>query len=63
MKKQRDNSVKLVRHELFVLTLEEKRTIAFVVIALVLGLTTKCYRDHHLVTPAKPQAPREERRF
>jgi hypothetical protein len=46
---------KPVRREIFVLTLEEKRTIAFIVIALVLGLTTKCYRDHHPVPPPKPK--------
>jgi hypothetical protein len=34
------------RHRL-VLTREEKRVLAFVVIAFALGLTTKHYRDNH----------------
>jgi len=39
-----------LRHR-FVLTAEEKRVIAFVITAFVLGLGTKCYRDAH------PQSP------
>jgi hypothetical protein len=39
-----------LRHR-FVLTPEEKRVIAFVIAALLLGLATKCYRDEH------PQPP------
>jgi len=35
-----------LRHR-FVLTPEEKRVVAFVVAALLLGLVTKCYRDTH----------------
>jgi len=35
-----------LRHRL-VLTPEEKRVVSFVVIALLLGLGTKCYRDAH----------------
>jgi len=35
-----------LRHRL-VLTPEEKRVISFVVIALLLGVGTKCYRDAH----------------
>ena len=54
--KKRNKTAKAVRREIFVLTLEEKRTIAFVMIALFLGLTTKCYRDHHPVSLPKPKA-------
>jgi hypothetical protein len=39
-----------LRHR-FVLTPEEKRVISFVIVAFLLGLGTKCYRDAH------PQAP------
>ena len=35
-----------LRHR-FVLTPEEKRVVAFVLAALLLGLGTKCYRDTH----------------
>jgi len=42
---------KRVRREIFVLTPEEKRTVCFVVLALVLGLATKHYRAAHAVTP------------
>lgn len=45
---------KPARREIFVLTPEEKRTICFVLIALVLGLATKHYRDTH--PPALPKA-------
>ena len=38
---------------LFVLTREEQRTIAFIVVALVLGLATMHYRHTH----AKPRTP------
>jgi hypothetical protein len=37
-------AAKRVRREIFVLTPEEKRTVCFVLIALVLGLATKHYR-------------------
>jgi hypothetical protein len=40
------------RRQIFVLTPEEKRTIVFVLCALLLGLATKHYRDTH------PPAPR-----
>jgi len=40
-----------LRHRL-VLTSEEKRVIAFVVAAFLLGVGTKCYRDSHPKTPA-----------
>ena len=46
-------SVKTNRRHLFVLTPEEKRTILFVVAALVLGLGAKNYRQKHSVAPAK----------
>jgi hypothetical protein len=35
-----------LRHR-FVLTSEEKRVIAFVIAAFLLGFGTKCYRDTH----------------
>jgi len=35
-----------LRHR-FVLTSEEKRVIAFIIVALLLGVATKCYRDTH----------------
>jgi hypothetical protein len=38
---------KRVRRDIFVLTPEEKRTVCFVLVAFVLGLATKCYRDAH----------------
>ena len=40
-----------LRHK-FVLTPEEKRIIAFVLVALLLGLGTKYYRDAHSQKPA-----------
>jgi len=43
---------KRVRRDIFVLTPEEKRTVCFVLVAFVLGLATKCYRDAHpIVVP------------
>lgn len=36
-----------VHREIFVLTPEEIRTVCFVLLAFVLGLATKCYRDAH----------------
>jgi hypothetical protein len=39
------------RRQIFVLTPEEKRVLAFVLVAFVLGLGAKHYRDTH------PQAP------
>ena len=39
---------KKLRREIFVLTPEEKRTVCFVLIALLLGLATKHYRATHL---------------
>jgi hypothetical protein len=41
------------RREIFVLTPEEKRTIAFVLSMFVLGLATAHYRAAHSVPPTK----------
>ena len=46
MKANRDTP-KPARREIFVLTPEEKKTVCFVLIAFVLGLATKHYRDAH----------------
>ena len=40
-----------LRHR-FVLTPEEKRVINFVLLAFLLGVGTKCYRDSHPQTPS-----------
>ena len=40
---------------MFVLTREEQRTIAFVVLAVVLGLWTKHYRSTHARATAAPK--------
>ena len=53
MKANRDNP-KPPRREIFVLTPEEKRTVCFVLIAFVLGLATKYYRDSHSQAAPKP---------
>ena len=46
------------KFELFVLTPEEQRAIAFLVLALILGLWTKHYRLTHPRSSARPnQAP------
>jgi hypothetical protein len=42
-----------VRRQVFVLTPEEKRTICFVLITLVLGLATEHYRASHSASPLK----------
>ena len=39
------------RRQVFVLTPEEKRTICFVLIAFVLGIGAKRYREMHAVPP------------
>lgn len=49
--KPKRNPPKPVRREIFVLTPEEKRTICFVLIAVLLGLATKHYRDTHPPLP------------
>jgi hypothetical protein len=41
------------RRQIFVLTAEEKRTIGFVLIAFVLGLGTKHYRQRHSIPQAQ----------
>jgi hypothetical protein len=48
------NTAKPARHEIFVLTPEEKKTVCFVLIAFVLGLATKYYRDAHPALTSKP---------
>lgn len=53
MKANRDIS-KPARREIFVLTPEEKKTVCFVLIAFVLGLATKYYREAHPATASKP---------
>ena len=47
---------KPARREIFVLTPEEKRTVCFVLIAFVLGLATKHYRDTHPLPPSKQRS-------
>ena len=39
---------------MFVLTRQEQRTIAFIVLAIALGLLTKHYRSEHARRPAAP---------
>lgn len=46
-------SQKQARREILVLTPEEKRTIAFVLIMFLLGLATVRYRGAHSVPPSK----------
>ena len=53
MKAKRDTP-KPARREIFVLTPEEKKTVCFVLIAFVLGLATKHYRDAHPLLLPKP---------
>lgn len=45
--KPKRNPPKTPRREIFVLTPEEKKTLCFVLFAIVLGLATKHYRDRH----------------
>lgn len=59
MKANRDNP-KPVRREIFLLTAEEKRTVCFVLIAFVLGLATKSYRDAHPPALSKPATAARE---
>ncbi len=42
------------RLRMFALTRQEQRTIAFIVLAIVLGLATKHYRHTHARPPAAP---------
>ena len=53
MKAKRDTP-KPARREIFVLTPEEKKTVCFVLIAFILGLATKHYRDTHRPVLPKP---------
>ncbi|HEV2806047.1 MAG TPA: hypothetical protein VGW57_14080 [Chthoniobacterales bacterium] len=39
------------RRQLLVLTPEEKRTVSFILVALLLGIGAKHYRDRHAVPP------------
>lgn len=39
---------------MFVLTRQEQRTIAFIVLAVLLGLVTQHYRRRHVERPASP---------
>jgi hypothetical protein len=48
-------SPKQIHREIFVLTPEEKRTVCFVLIALVLGLAAKHYRTTHPPPPLKTE--------
>jgi hypothetical protein len=41
------------RRQLLVLTPEEKKTVAFVLVALFLGIATKQYREAHAIPPRK----------
>ncbi len=38
--------------QIFVLTPEEKRTLSFVLVAFILGLSAKQYRQRHSIPPA-----------
>ena len=60
MKANRD-AAKPARREIFILTPEEKKTICFVLIALILGLATKFYRDAHPATLSRPTTAARER--
>ena len=42
-----------VRRDVFVLTPEEKRTVTFVIVAVLLGLGAKQYRQKHSEPPAR----------
>jgi hypothetical protein len=48
------------QRQIFVLTPEEKKAIAFVLCALVLGVATKHYRDKH-PQPPRPLSAKEHR--
>lgn len=41
------------RRQVLVLTPEEKRTVAFILIAFLLGIGAKHYRDRHAVPPRR----------
>ena len=48
------------RREIFILTLEEKKTVCFVLVAFALGLATKYYRDRHPAPLTKPATAARE---
>ena len=51
---------KIPRRQIFVLTSEEKKAIAFILCALVFGAATKHYRDAH-PRPPRPLSIKEQR--
>ena len=55
MKANRDSAGR-PRREIFVFTAEEIKTACFIVIAFLLGVATKHYRQNHPVAPAKAAA-------
>lgn len=57
----RRDTPKPARREIFVLTPEEKRTVCFVLIVFLLGLTTQYYRDSHPAPSPKPTVAARER--
>jgi hypothetical protein len=59
MKAGRDNP-RPARREIFILTSEEKKTVCFVLIAFILGLATKYYRDRHPAPLPKPMTAARE---
>jgi hypothetical protein len=44
-------STKSARRQIFVLTREEKKTVSFVLIASLIGITVKHYREMHALPP------------
>jgi len=44
-------STKAVRRQIFVLTPEENKTISFVLVALLIGIVVKYYRQTHAIPP------------
>jgi hypothetical protein len=48
------------RREIFILTLEEKKTVCFVLVVFVLGLAAKYYRDRHPNPLPKPATAARE---
>lgn len=49
------NTSKRARREIFVLTAAEKKIVALVLAALILGLTTKHYREKEIAMQRKSQ--------
>jgi len=50
---KRPGSRQSTRRQIFVLTPEEKRTVCFVLIMLLLGMATAKYRAAHAIPPSK----------